>query len=225
MQGLRRTLGTNPQKPHYLVGRWIQTDTWRHGYSIEKRFLQINIYRFTDFRNSGNIHSKGDSCTFMDIEMKIQHDRSSATQIFKQWKFPINKHPVPGTSPSAIKKAVSERTLCCENPINTEHILDVGEIVYERKRTSSSVHVSNIKYFLVGKSLLVLIFCKMSLIFVRESVMRKFRDFKNGILQWLSQTGMPGSLCSIYNDAFPALLGLFGMNEVNNSPPEKNRLK
>lgn len=51
--------------------------------------------------------------------------------------------------------------------------------------------------------------------------MRKFRDFKNGILQWLSQTGMPGSPRSIYNDAFPALFGLFGMNEVNNPPPEK----
>ena len=49
--------------------------------------------------------------------------------------------------------------------------------------------------------------------------MRKFRDFKNGILQWLSQTGMPGSLCPIYNDAFPALFGLFGMNGVNIYPP------
>lgn len=76
-----------------------------------------------------------------------------------------------------------------------------------------------LRNFLVGKSLLFLIFCRMSLIFVRENVMGKFRDFKNGILQWLSQTGMPGSLCSIYNDAFPALFGLFGMNEVNNFPP------
>lgn len=82
-----------------------------------------------------------------------------------------------------------------------------------------------LRNFLVGKSLHVLIFCRMSLIFVRENVMRKFRDFKNGILQWLSQTGMPGSLCSIYNDAFPALLGLFGMNEVNNSPPRKKSVE
>lgn len=45
--------------------------------------------------------------------------------------------------------------------------------------------------------------------------MRKFRDFKNSILQWLSQTGMLVSPCSIYNNAFPALFGLIGMNEVN----------
>lgn len=82
-----------------------------------------------------------------------------------------------------------------------------------------------LRNFLVGKSLLFLIFCGMSLIFVRESVMRKFRDFKNGILQWLSQTGMPGSLCSIYNDAFPALFGLFGMNGVNIYPPPKKSVE
>lgn len=78
-----------------------------------------------------------------------------------------------------------------------------------------------LRNFLVGKSYLFLIFCRMSLIFATENVMWKLRDFKNGILQWLSQTGMPGSLCSIYNDAFPALFGLFGMNEVSIPPPEK----
>ena len=55
--------------------------------------------------------------------------------------------------------------------------------------------------------------------------MRKFRDFKNGILQWLSQTGMPGSLCSIYNDAFSALFGLFSMNGVNIYPPPKKSVE
>lgn len=55
--------------------------------------------------------------------------------------------------------------------------------------------------------------------------MRKFRDFKNGILQWLSQTGMPGSLRFIYNDAFSALLGFFGMNEVNIYPPPKKSVE
>ena len=104
MQGLRRTLGTNLPKPHYLAGRWIQTDTWSHGYSIKKRFLQINISGFTDFRNSGNIHPKRDSCTFMDIALKIRHDKSSIPQIIKRWKLLINRHPDPGTSPSAIKK-------------------------------------------------------------------------------------------------------------------------
>lgn len=44
----------------------------------------LQIYRFLEFWNSGNIHSKGDSCTFMDIEMKIQHDESSTMQIFKR---------------------------------------------------------------------------------------------------------------------------------------------
>ena len=55
--------------------------------------------------------------------------------------------------------------------------------------------------------------------------MREFRDFKNGILQWLSQTGMPVSPRSIYNDAFPALLGFFGMNEVSIYPPPKKSVE
>lgn len=111
MRGLRRTPGTNPQKTHYLADRWIQTETWQHGYSIEKRFLQINISGFTDFRNSGNIHPKRDSCTFMDIVLKIQPDKSSTPQIIKRWKLPTNKHPVPGTSPSAIRRKVSANPL------------------------------------------------------------------------------------------------------------------
>ena len=44
----------------------------------------FRIYRFPEFRIPGNIHPNGDSCTFMDIELKIRHDRSLTPQIFKR---------------------------------------------------------------------------------------------------------------------------------------------
>ena len=44
----------------------------------------FRIYRFPEFWNSGSIHSKGDSYTSMNIELKIQHDQSSTPQIFKR---------------------------------------------------------------------------------------------------------------------------------------------
>lgn len=89
-QGLKNAVvghARPPEPPRKTAWPCGQMDSNRHmtaWISMEKRFLQINISGFTDFRNSGNIHPKRDSCTFMDIALKIRHDKSSIPQIIKR---------------------------------------------------------------------------------------------------------------------------------------------
>lgn len=82
-----KDIGNQPPKTALPCG---QMDSNRHmtAWIFDGEEISPNkyfrIYRFPEFRNSGNIHSKGDSCTSMNIELKIQHDQSPTPQIFKR---------------------------------------------------------------------------------------------------------------------------------------------